>query len=304
MEEYEKKLDEEGKRLCGIISSSAIQMGGLIDDLLSFSKIGRGTLNPAKLDMQSIAKSGLAEASDETRKKEINISIGKLHRVKGDPGLIKLVWNNLISNAIKYSSKTINPVIKIGSVQGKGSITYFIRDNGVGFDMQYKHKLFGVFQRLHSENEFEGNGVGLAIVQRIIHKHNGTVWAESEVGKGATFYFSLPDHDSKQQSKGSRRHAIDLKQKTPADRQNVTEERQQITEERQQVTEVRQQVTEERQQITEDRQQIIEERQQVTEERQLIAEENHQATEEKQQATEKRQLATDKKQLDESKSKL
>lgn len=192
MEEYEDKLDEEGKRLCRIISSGAIQMGGLIDDLLSFSRIGRSTLNPAVLEMTSIVKSGLDEASDECRKNKTTFTLGNLHKVKGDPGLIKLVWNNLISNAIKYSSKANNPEIKIGSVQENGSITYYIRDNGVGFDMQYEHKLFGVFQRLHSEREFEGNGVGLAIVQRIIHKHNGKVWAEGEIGKGATFYFSLP----------------------------------------------------------------------------------------------------------------
>jgi PAS domain S-box-containing protein len=192
LEEYENKLDEDGKRLCRIISSSAIQMGCLIDDLLSFSRIGRSTLNPAKLEMKSIAKAGFEEALQESRNKEINITIDKLHQVKGDPGLIKLVWNNLISNAIKYTSKKKKPEIIIGSAQVNGMINYFIRDNGVGFDMQYNHKLFGVFQRLHSEREFEGNGVGLAIVQRIIQKHNGKVWAESEVGKGATFYFSLP----------------------------------------------------------------------------------------------------------------
>jgi PAS domain S-box-containing protein len=194
MEEYENRLDAEGKRLCGIISSSATQMGGLIDDLLSFSRIGRSTLSSALLEMKSVVKSAFDEVYIDSKKNKTKFAIRKLHKVKGDPVLIRLVWNNLISNAIKYSSKTNNPEITIGSVQGKGSVTYFVRDNGVGFDMQYKHKLFGVFQRLHSESEFEGNGVGLAIVQRIILKHNGTVWAEGEVGKGATFFFSLPEN--------------------------------------------------------------------------------------------------------------
>jgi PAS domain S-box-containing protein len=195
LEEYENQMDDEGKRLCGIISSSAIQMGGLIDDLLSFSRIGRSTLNPAVLEMKSVAKSGFNDATtttNDSQKNKTKLIIGRLHKVRGDPGLIKLVWNNLLSNAIKYSSKTKNPEITIGSIQENGSIVYFVKDNGVGFDMQYKHKLFGVFQRLHSESEFEGNGVGLAIVKRIIQKHDGKVWAESEVGKGATFYFSLP----------------------------------------------------------------------------------------------------------------
>jgi light-regulated signal transduction histidine kinase (bacteriophytochrome) len=205
MEEYENQLDDEGKRICGIISSSAIQMGGLIDDLLSFSRIGRSTLNPAVLEMKSIAKAGYAEALHASRNKKIKIAIDILHKVKGDPALIKLVWINLISNAIKYSSKTKNPVITIGSAQENGFINFFVKDNGVGFDMQYKHKLFGVFQRLHSESEFEGNGVGLAIVQRIIQKHDGKVWAESEVGKGATFYFSLPANgEGEMEEKGRR----------------------------------------------------------------------------------------------------
>jgi light-regulated signal transduction histidine kinase (bacteriophytochrome) len=106
--------------------------------------------------------------------------------------MIRVVWNNLISNAVKYSSKQDKPLISIGSYLEDDTVTYFVKDNGVGFDMQFKDKLFGVFQRLHSEKEFEGNGVGLAIVQRIILKHDGNVWAEAEEGKGATFYFTLP----------------------------------------------------------------------------------------------------------------
>lgn len=204
LEEYEKSLDDEGKRICGIISSSATQMGELIDDLLSFSRIGRSTMNPSKLDMKYIASSVFDEISNENEKRRIKFMIGKLHKVYGDPGLIKLVWNNLISNAIKYSSKGSSSEIAISSIQEKNGITYSIKDNGVGFDMQYKHKLFGVFQRLHTESEFEGNGVGLAIVQRIVLRHGGKVWAESEVDKGATFYFSLPVTGDRRQATGTK----------------------------------------------------------------------------------------------------
>jgi light-regulated signal transduction histidine kinase (bacteriophytochrome) len=192
LEDYEANLDDEGKRICGIISSSATQMGELIDDLLSFSRIGRTSMNPSQLDMKSIVKSVFEEICSDNQKSKINLKIGKLHKAFGDANLLKIVWTNLISNAIKYSSKEHISEISISSQLKYDRLTYSVKDNGVGFDMKYKHKLFGVFQRLHSEAEFEGNGVGLAIVQRIILKHGGKVWAEGEVGKGATFYFSLP----------------------------------------------------------------------------------------------------------------
>jgi light-regulated signal transduction histidine kinase (bacteriophytochrome) len=192
MEEYGNKLDKEGKRLCGIITSSATQMGELIDDLLSFSRIGRSNVTMSVLDMNKLASQAYAEITAPMEKDRISLELGKLHEASGDIKLIRLVWNNLISNAIKYSSKNSSSEIKISSRLEDGMIQYTVKDNGVGFDMQYKHKLFGVFQRLHSENEFEGNGVGLAIVQRIISKHGGYVWAEAESGKGAEFFFSLP----------------------------------------------------------------------------------------------------------------
>jgi PAS domain S-box-containing protein len=192
LEDYEASLDEEGKRICGIISSSATQMGALIDDLLSFSRIGRSRLNPSEIDMKKMAKLIFEGMTSPTERKRIKMNIGRLPKAFGDVTLFGQVWTNLISNAIKYTSKNDLSEINIGSKTEGNLITYFIKDNGVGFDMQYAHKLFGVFQRLHSEAEFEGNGVGLAIIQRIILKHGGKVWAEGKVGKGATFYFSLP----------------------------------------------------------------------------------------------------------------
>lgn len=192
LEDYSNKLDDEGKRICGIISSSAVQMGGLIDDLLSFSRIGRSSLHSGLLDMNSMVEKAIAEFSEENNSGRLTFNIGNLHQVFGDPGLIRLVWINLVSNAIKYSSKMEFSKISITSKEENNRITYCISDNGVGFDMNYAHKLFGVFQRLHSESEFAGNGVGLAIIQRIMLRHGGRVWAEGEIDKGAKFYFSLP----------------------------------------------------------------------------------------------------------------
>jgi PAS domain S-box-containing protein len=191
-EDYENLLDEEGKRICDIISSSATQMGLLIDNLLSFSRIGRSSLHPEMLDMKSIVDSVIEENVDINDKERIRFTISTLHQSFGDVNLFHVVWNNLVSNAIKYSSKEVVSKISIDSNQNGNMITYCISDNGAGFDMQYVHKLFGVFQRLHSESEFPGTGVGLAIVERIISRHGGRVWAEAEVGKGARFYFSLP----------------------------------------------------------------------------------------------------------------
>ena len=193
LEDYESFLDDEGKRICNIISSSATQMGQLIDDLLNFSRIGRTSMYPGFLDMTFIVSAAIEENVYIIDKERIEFSMGKLHNAYGDANLIRVVWNNLVSNAIKYSSKKPFSKITIGSKQDENMITYCISDNGTGFDMQYAHKLFGVFQRLHSEIEFPGTGVGLAIVHRIILRHGGNIWAEAEVGKGAKFFFSLPD---------------------------------------------------------------------------------------------------------------
>ncbi len=190
-EDYGEVLDNEGKRICGIIESSAIRMGQLIDDLLTFSRIGRSGLNFFRIGMAQLSRSVFQELTSPAERERISFSVMKLPPAFGDPVLVKQVMTNLISNAIKYSAKKEKAEIIIGSYQDNDETVYYVRDNGVGFDMKYVNKLFGVFQRLHSTMEFEGNGVGLAIVKRIILRHRGRVWAEGNPDRGASFYFTL-----------------------------------------------------------------------------------------------------------------
>lgn len=190
-DEYNASLNEEGKRLLGIIQYNAKKMGTLIDDLLAFSRLGKKELKKVDIDMLELANAALYDI-EKVEKHSAVVTIGNLHPVRADYALMTQVVVNLISNAIKYSSKKEKPVIEISSQLKENEVIYCIEDNGVGFNMQYVHKLFGVFQRLHSMEEFQGTGVGLAIVQRIIVKHGGKIWAEAETGVGARFYFSLP----------------------------------------------------------------------------------------------------------------
>ncbi len=192
VEDYSSILNEEGKRICNIITTEAQRMGDLIDDLLSFSRLSRKEIIPTTVDMKSLASSVYGELTREPDRERIDFKIGKLPPAEGDPSLLHQVWANLIANAIKFTSQKERAVIEVGTKKSDAENIYCIRDNGAGFDIQYVDKLFGVFQRLHSEDEFEGTGVGLAIVQRIIQRHGGRVWAEGETGKGATFYFALP----------------------------------------------------------------------------------------------------------------
>jgi PAS domain S-box-containing protein len=192
VEDYESSLDEEGKRVCNVISHEARRMGQLIDDLLSFSRLGRREMHPSEIDMKALASLVFGELMKQEDGRNIDFQIRELHKAAGDAVLIRQVWVNLLSNAIKFTSGVKRAVIEVGSTQNKDEIVYYVRDNGAGFDMEYVSKLFGVFQRLHSENEFEGTGVGLAIVQRLIHRHDGRVWAEGKVNGGATFHFALP----------------------------------------------------------------------------------------------------------------
>jgi signal transduction histidine kinase len=190
-EDYTSVLDTEGRRLLNEVRRNAQKMGGLIDNLLTLSRVGRKEINRTVLDMNEMVQQVIVEVERTTHHKA-KITLANLYPVAADRNLIIQMLQNLVSNAIKYTSKVAQPVIEITSTKEKNQIIYKISDNGAGFDMKYINKLFGVFQRLHTTEDFEGTGVGLAIVQRIIHKHGGRVWAEGEVGNGACFYFSLP----------------------------------------------------------------------------------------------------------------
>ncbi len=191
IEDYSEKLDEEGKQTIQAITHNAERMGMLIDDLLAFSRLGRKEVVKTEVDMKKLVESIVLESSKMTPHDAI-IKVGELPLVNGDYALLHQVIFNLISNAVKYSSKQKSPLIEISSEEESDEIVISVKDNGVGFDMQYANKLFGVFQRLHARQEFEGTGVGLAIVKRIIARHGGKVWAEGKVNEGAEFYFSLP----------------------------------------------------------------------------------------------------------------
>jgi PAS domain S-box-containing protein len=192
-EDYSDVLDEEGQRIVEVIINSSKRMAQLIDDLLSFARLGRKDLSLHYLDMNKLIERVLHELSEEEQQRTMEIDVQHLHPCHGDLNMIKQVWFNLISNAIKYSQNKNNTHIEIGSFTMENEVCYFVKDNGAGFDMKYVHKLFDVFQRLHRINEFEGTGVGLAIVKRIVTRHGGRVWAEAQLDQGATFYFSIPN---------------------------------------------------------------------------------------------------------------
>lgn len=191
-EDYGSKLDDEANRLADKVISNAKMMGQLIDDLISFSQMGVKEVMHSTVDMKKIAETSMAEQLQHEPPGKYKVEIHPMAPCHGDLNLIRQVWTNLISNAIKYSSKQASPRIEIGCAEGTLFNTYFIKDNGAGFDMQHAHKLFGVFQRLHSQKIFEGTGIGLAFAKRIITKHGGEIRAESSVGEGAAFYFTLP----------------------------------------------------------------------------------------------------------------
>ncbi len=186
-------LDEEGKRYLTVITNASKQMGTLIDDLLSFSRLGRAEMHLVEVNVNHLVTDVLQELTFQTKARNIQWNIAELQLVQADPMLLRAVITNLISNAVKYTGKQDEAIIEIGTVAGQDNETvFYVRDNGAGFDMKYVDKLFGVFQRLHSSKEFEGTGIGLATVRRIITRHGGRTWAEGTVGSGATFYFSLP----------------------------------------------------------------------------------------------------------------
>ena len=191
-EDYSVVLDDEGKRLLAVISENANKMGFLIDDLLSFSRLGRIEMLPSLINMKTMAETVYNELVPEKDREKIRFTLGNIPSTPGDPSMVKQVWVNLIGNAIKFTSKKTDRHIEVGVMAGENENIYYVKDNGAGFEMAHATKLFGVFQRLHSLKDFDGIGAGLAIVRRIILRHNGRVWAEGKVNEGATFYFTLP----------------------------------------------------------------------------------------------------------------
>jgi PAS domain S-box-containing protein len=192
--EYIAALDDEAKQMMEAVMYNAKRMGQLIDDLLAFSRIGKKELQKTSLDMTELVKLVSLELNSIMPESRAVFDIPILEEAFVDPGMMKLVWTNLISNALKYSSKKELPTIHFGSEKKEKDTVYWIKDNGAGFDMRYYNKLFGVFQRLHDAEEFDGTGVGLALVERIVTRHDGAIWAESAPGKVASFFFSLPNN--------------------------------------------------------------------------------------------------------------
>jgi PAS domain S-box-containing protein len=186
-------LDEKSRRYMTMILEAAKRMGDLIDDLLAFSRIGRAETQKTVVSLEQLVKEALNEVRPETEGRNMDWRVGALPNLYGDRAMLRVALVNLVANAVKFTRTRPQAQIEIGCADGKeDEIVVFIRDNGVGFDMKYVNKLFGVFQRLHRAEEFEGTGIGLATVQRIIHRHGGRVWAEGLVDRGATFYFSVP----------------------------------------------------------------------------------------------------------------
>ena len=191
LEDYSDELDNEGKSYLKKISDSGELMGQLMDDLLKLSRVTRGDLTMEKLDLSNMAQKIISDLVKDEPKRKVKVTIAPNMSANGDKNLLGLVLQNLLGNAWKYTGKTAEPRIEMGIVEHNGKQAYFVRDNGVGFDMAYANKLFQPFQRLHNASEFAGTGIGLATVQRIIRRHGGEVWAEGKVGEGATFYFTL-----------------------------------------------------------------------------------------------------------------
>ena len=192
LEDHNDKLDAEGQRVCSVIRENVHGMGQLIDDLLNFSRLSRAVMEPTAVDMQALAESEFDRAAAPDSPARQGFHLSALPPVVGDPRLLRQVWANLLSNAIKFSARRERPSIHVSAESTATEHVYTVRDNGAGFDMRFAGKLFGVFQRLHSAREFEGTGVGLAIVQRVVERHGGRVWAEGEIDRGAAFHVALP----------------------------------------------------------------------------------------------------------------
>lgn len=195
VQDYGRHLDDEGRRLLEVIRNETRRMGALIDGLLTFSRLNRQAPDASVVDMRALALSAWQDAAANVER-PIRFEIGELPPARGDLQLLRQVWVNLLANAVKFTRDTAEPAIEVGGAAVAGEHVYYVCDNGAGFDMRHSGKLFGVFQRLHSDEQFEGTGIGLASVRRIVLRHGGRVWAEGEPDGGAAFYFSLPDADA------------------------------------------------------------------------------------------------------------
>ncbi len=193
MEDHLENVNEDAKMVMEEIIIGSKKMSELIDNLLEFSRVGKQQVTMENVDMQNLVVSVINEIRQGDSSRQLSITLNKLHNIKGDKNMLAQVFINLISNAFKYTGKKENAKVSIGSYIQDRHCVYYVKDNGAGFDMRYYDKLFGVFQRLHSSSEFEGTGVGLAIIQKIVLKHSGKVWAEGSVDQGASFYISLPN---------------------------------------------------------------------------------------------------------------
>ena len=186
-------LSEDIETYLGMILKLTKRAGKMIDDLMEFSSTGRFEMLYSTIDMNRLVQEAKQQIISQTLQRKIIWDIESLPNINGDRTLLRIVWQNLIENAAKYTSYKDITQINIGSSSNSSEITFFIKDNGVGFDMRYVERIFGIFQRLHTNEEFEGTGIGLANVQRIIHRHGGRIWAKSTLNQGTTFYFSLPN---------------------------------------------------------------------------------------------------------------
>ena len=192
LEDYGQEIQGEARRYLDLVAANAQQMGRLVDDLLQFSRMGRQPLNKQRVSASALVRRAIEQLQPALEGRAVELAVGDLPPVEGDSSLLQQVFLNLIGNAIKYTKGREPALIEVGArTEPTGDVVYFVKDNGAGFDMQYAHKLFGVFQRLHRSEEYEGTGVGLALVHRIITKHGGRVWADATVNKGATFFFTL-----------------------------------------------------------------------------------------------------------------
>jgi light-regulated signal transduction histidine kinase (bacteriophytochrome) len=192
VEDHGNQLDPEARRILGVISANAEKMGVLIDSLLAFSRVGHLALTHEQVDMRALAQSAAVEVTAPEQARSIEVAIGDLPAAPCNSQLVRQVWVHLLANAVKFTRPRNPAVILVDGSQSDRELVYTIKDNGVGFDMRYAGKLFGVFQRMHDASQFEGIGVGLALVQRIVHRHGGRVWVDAAPDKGATVSFSLP----------------------------------------------------------------------------------------------------------------